>query len=137
MRIDVVIDIDPYAAHSSADQLAHQARQAVSTSGALNPYYTHTFGGDQPCPSVRILLKAVQRLWYSGLPWRTSQSPASGLERTLLDLPPLFPQEEPVRELPSEEEPARSDHCRQQPSTLQGCRLLARFEIARECKSDG
>ena len=71
-------------------------------------------------PSVGILLTAVPILWCSGLPWRTSQSPASGLQRTLLDLPPLLPQEEPVRELPSEEEPARSDHCRQQASTLQG-----------------
>ena len=36
-----------------------------------------------------------------GVPWWTSQSPTPRLQRALLDLPPLLPQEKPVR----------SDHC--------------------------
>ena len=69
-----------------------------------------------------------------GLPWRTSQSPTSGFQRTLLDLPPLLPQEEPVRSEHCHHQEKNHPHFCKKPPDRERNFSLARSEFAENAK---
>ena len=84
--------------------------------------------------SVCIVTEKSNQDYDSGLPWRTSQSPTSGFERTLLDLPPLLPQEEPVRSEHCHHQEKNHPHFCKKPLDRERNFSLARSEFAENAK---